>query len=263
MFSFISCTRIPQYKKTNSTQISIPSELPNMFDGIALEQIEWYLAASNEWEFTKIRDKTSAQYKVEDISKPYVDMTVFTAGFFDTGAAYEPFQTVTSSADVLDLNVYKLFNPFEGEMRADKYYSGVVIKFSETFFIRFDEYSYDAQRNLTLEAIRNILKLFGSKSEQENELKSNCSIKDNKEFLDVERNKYGGYDISGFVHLSEKNQCRIKVIDVQTKEVYFDQLTDANSEFFIGWSSADNECFYFHQDLTIKRRVDSAWASLG
>lgn len=39
--------------------------------------------------------------------------------------------------------------------------------------------------------------------------------------------------------------------------MYFDQLSDAKSEFFVGWSDVESEYFSFNQRLTIKKKANA------
>lgn len=253
---FLSCSSM-RYRKLDTTQIELPDHLEEAFNGTTTEQIEWYLASSKDWSFTKTGEKTMARAYVPGESyEPYVRITVFTQGYFETGAKYEPNQMIEANSEPFDLNVYEHPWPDEGLLGSDRYFSSVTIKFSETFFVRFDEYSYDPERKMTLSAIRDIFKLFADRTEQENELRGDGSIKREGAFLKVEENKYGTCDISGFVHLSQKSACRIKIVDPVTSETYFDQQADDNSLFYVGWSEDESDGFYFYQRLTIKKKAD-------
>lgn len=250
-----SCSSI-QYKKFDTTRISLPNNLEEAFKNTTIEQIEWYLASSKDWEFTKTRENTMARYISGEISEPYVKITVFTQGFFETGAKYEQNQTIDLDSEMIDVDIYKRQKSDKGVLGSDRYFSSVTIQFSEVFFVRFDEYSYDLERNMTVSAINEIFKLFADGATQRNELCSNGSIKSEHVALKIEGNKYGTYDISGFVHLSKKNVCRIKIVDPVTNEVYFDQLSDDKSQFYVGWSDNESDCFSFYQRLTIRKKAN-------
>ncbi len=254
LFLLCSCSPV-QYNKTDLTQISIPDNLDKAFKSTNIEQIEWYLAASKDWEYTKTRRKLMAQ---KNISKPgnetYAKVTVFTQGLFKTGYSDEPTQTIDSTSENVDVNLYKIRRMFYEETGSELYFSSVTIKFSDKFFVRFNEYSSDKERNMTVNAINDLFKLFDNRAAQEKELHSDGSISSEYEFLEIDEDMAGTHDVFGFVHLSKKNSCRIKVVDAATKEVYFDQLADGVSAFCIGWSDNENDYFFFFQNLTIRKK---------
>jgi hypothetical protein len=130
----------------------------------------------------------------------------------------------------------------------------VTIQFSDSFFLSINEYSYDEERNLTTDAIQYIYKLFADYSTQKQDLYANKSICIEQNSIAIERNRYGSSDISGYVHLNRKNLCSIMIIDAQSGDVYYNQVSDGHSQFFVGWSDEQEESFYFFQNLTIKRK---------
>lgn len=244
------------YKKVDVISIPFPQRLMEAFRDTTIEQIEWYLAAAREWHFHKSFGITSAQAQVEDYSKPYVKITVLSQGFFNTGTKYERNQIINSSAEIIEINVYRRRKIIRQGHNTNMLFSSITIKLSEEFYIRFDEYSDSVERDLTIAAMEAAATLFCSRAEQENELLHDGSISNMQETLSIVENVYGGHDISGYIHLSKKNLCRIKITDAKTQEVYYDQLTDAHCQFYVGWSDEENQYFYFFQDLTIKQKPD-------
>lgn len=245
-----------KYKKCDTTQLMFPDDLDAAFKSTTVEQIEWYLAASKDWEFTKSRGNITARRMPQDSSKPYVKTTVFTQGFYETGAKYEQTQIVDSTFETIDVDIYKRETPEKGLLGSDMYFSSVTIQFNEDFLVRFDEYSYDVERRMTVDAINDLFLLFGDRAALENELNNNGSVGKERASLEIVMNQYGTYDISGFVHLNKKNLCKIRVVDRITNEEYYDQLSDDQTQFYLGWSDDENDYYAFFQRLTIKKKTN-------
>lgn len=246
-----------QYKKYTTASITLPNEITEAYGKTSVEQIEWYMASSKEWEFSKKQDNVMARkYMPSQSYESYAAITVFTHGLFETGASYEPNQSVDFNVDTIDLDVYKPRNLSTTGKGSDRYYSSVTIKFSDTCYIRIDEHSYDTERKLTVDTIRSLGAMFADQATQEAELRENGSIGREQGTLNIVRNQYGTHDISGAVHLDKKNACRIRIVDAVTDEVYFEQLSDDRSEFYVGWSDDEAEYFKYYQRLTIKKRSD-------
>ncbi|MDR2956637.1 MAG: hypothetical protein LBU61_00455 [Coriobacteriales bacterium] len=245
--------------KIDTVSIKLPDGITDAFDNTTIEQIEWYLASANDWDFKKTTDKfVAVKNTVEPVYQPFVQISVFSRGFFDNGAQYESTQIIEADTlETLDIDVYRHPKHTNGSVGSDRFYSSITIRFTDEFYIRLNEYSYDMERGLTIEAIQEVFMLFDSPSVQKARLLLNGSINQGIDSLSITRNSYGTSDISGYVHLDKKGTCWIRVVDAATSRIYYDQQSDDQSEFFIGWSDEENDHFSFFQRLTIKRKTDA------
>jgi hypothetical protein len=111
MLALTSCSLTVSYIKTGSRSISFPENLHEAFSSTTIEQIEWYLAASNEWDYSRSFDRVHASHDIlaaDNTSQPYVTISVFTQGYFDNGAKYESTQLVDLRViDVVELDLQK------------------------------------------------------------------------------------------------------------------------------------------------------------
>lgn len=246
--------------KVGYTAIDIPVPYYEAFQNTTVEQIEWYLIASRQWDYSiETRSGTRSVRGTRHIpsdSSPNVGIYIYLHETPDLSDKINKTDylvvdmSAANAAQRWDLRYYEQ-KPLVGV-----YDSNIVLHFSDAFSISIKETSADEDRALTRQALEEMGDLFLSMEEQREILQANNSVEIlNGPWLQVGGELFKPHLISGYVRANGPNTARIKVVDQASGEVYYDQA-NKTSIFAVGWSDEPKEYFYYCQDLIIGRPAD-------
>lgn len=244
--SFTGCLESPTGK---TADILISNELITQFRQKDMDELNWYLQASCEWD-SRVSEKGS-EYTLQQPSDHEGEGFFYRVKVFPEG--YGPLERIRGMQEVrpseeaqsFGLKLYKI----SLSKREGIYSSAVFLNFEDRFGVLIQEQSDDADRSWTKKMIQELPVLFEPAEKQRENVRNTSVIHMQAARLDVlDRSEEGIYLINGYANPGEDGVCFFRFVDLDDNHVVMDTEQYAKETFRIGWSDSEEEKFMFRKE---------------